>query len=109
MIGGSTTLVKQTMIVPATARVAESAGWGIRLQFMGGKPRASVRQLTLEHCTVAGSGLLQLAGFSPQSPLQVEARRCAVKAERTSRVGKNSPRSFLKPPGAAMERQRKPA
>jgi serine/threonine protein kinase len=81
MIGGSTTLVKQTMIVPATGPVAEFAGWGVRLQFMGGSPRVSARRLILEHCTVAGSGLLQLAGFSPQSPLQVQAKGCAVKTD----------------------------
>ena len=80
-IGGSTTLVKQTMIVPATRRVAESAGWGFKMQFMGGNPRGSARRLILEHCTVAGSGLLQLAGFSPQSPLQVEATGCAVQTD----------------------------
>lgn len=95
-IGGSTTLVKQTMIVPATRRVAdsaarssspapasssESAGWGFKMQFMGGNPRGSARRLILRRCTVAGSGLLQLAGFSPQSPLQVEATGCAVRTD----------------------------
>ncbi len=80
-IGGSTTLVTQTMIVPATRRVAESAGWGFKMQFMGGNSRGSARRLILEHCTVAGSGLLQLAGFSPQSPLQVEATGCAVQTD----------------------------
>ena len=80
-IGGSTTLVKQTMIVPATRRGAESAGWGLKMQFMGGNSRGSARRLILEHCTVAGSCLLQLAGFSPQSPLQVEATGCAVQTD----------------------------
>ncbi len=78
-IGGSTTLVKQTMIVPATRREADpSAGWGLKIQFMGGNSRGSARRLLLRHCTIAGSGLLQLAGFSPQHPLQVEVTGCAV-------------------------------
>ena len=81
-IGGSTTLVKQTMIVPATRRVADpSAGWGLKMQFMGGNSRGSTRRLILRHCTVAGSGLLQLAGFSPQYPLQVEVTGCAVQTD----------------------------
>ncbi len=83
-IGGSTTLVKQTMIVPATRRVkssSESAGWGVRMQLMGGILTGSSRRLILEHCTVAGSGLFQLAGFSPQSPLHVEATGCAVQTD----------------------------
>ncbi|HKM54685.1 MAG TPA: hypothetical protein VJY33_14845, partial [Isosphaeraceae bacterium] len=81
-IGGSTTLVKQTMIVPATRRIADSsAGWGLKMQFMGGNSRGSARRLILRHCTVAGSGLLQLAGFSPQYPVQVEATGCAVQTD----------------------------
>jgi hypothetical protein len=80
-IGGSTTMVKQTIIVPAREPGSELAGWGIRLQFMAGSRKTSTRQLILEHCTVAGSGLLQLAGFSGQSPVQVEATGCAVKAD----------------------------
>src|SRR5271157_381571 len=81
-IGGSTTLVKQTMIVSATRRVADpSAGWGLKMQFMGGNPRGSTRRLILRHCTVASSGLLQLAGFSPQYPLQVEVTGCAVQTD----------------------------
>ena len=80
-IGGSTTLLKQTMIVPATPGVADSAGWGVRMQFMGGTLGGSARRLILEHCTIAGSGLLQIAGFSPQSRLQVEATGCAVQTD----------------------------
>jgi hypothetical protein len=78
-IGGSTMLVKQTIIMPATRRVADpSAGWGLKMQFMSGNSRGSTRRLILRHCTVAGSGLLQLAGFSPQYPLHVEVTGCAV-------------------------------
>ena len=79
LIGGSTTLVRQTMVVPATRAVADSsAGWGFRMQFMGGNLRGSSRRLILEHCTVAGSGLLQLADFPNQYPLQIEVRECAI-------------------------------
>jgi eukaryotic-like serine/threonine-protein kinase len=101
-IGGSTTLVRQTMVVPATRRMAgststsssppsspapasssESTGWGFRMQFLGGGGgrAGSARRLILDHCTVAGTGLLQLAGFSLESPLQVEAKGCAVQTE----------------------------
>ena len=78
-IGGTTALVKQSMIVPSTQQgVDPSAGWALRMQFMGGSSRGSARRLILTHCTVAGSGLLQLVGFSPQYPLQVEVTGCAV-------------------------------
>ncbi len=78
-VGGSTTRVKQTMIVPVNRSLGDSGtAWGIGMQFMGGDLRGSARRLVLDHCTVTGTGLLQLAGFSSQHPLQVEASGCAV-------------------------------
>jgi len=78
-IGGSTTQVTQTMIVPATPRrVDSSSSWGFRMQFMGGNSRGSMRRFLLRHCTVVSSGLLQLADFSPKYALQVEVTGCAV-------------------------------
>jgi len=95
-IGGSTTLVKQTMIVPATRRSADlPTGWGLKMQFMGGNSRGSVRRLILRHCTVAGSGLLQLAGFSPQYPLQVEVTGCAVQTNALVGWETNTPETPL--------------
>ena len=51
------------------------------MEFMSGGPAGSARKLILDHCTFAGSGFLQLAGFSPQYPLRVEPTGCAVQAE----------------------------
>ncbi len=48
---------------------------------MGGGRKGSARRLILDHCTVAGAGLLQLSGFSPQLPLQVEVKGCAVQTQ----------------------------
>ena len=51
------------------------------MESMSGGQASSTRKLILDHCTFAGSGFLQLAGFSPQHPLRVEPRGCAVQAE----------------------------
>ena len=85
-IGGATTTLRQSMIVPAAGRPSPSVppdrpGWGLRMEFMSGGQAGSTRKLILDHCTFAGSGFLQLAGFSPQYPLRVEPRGCAVQAE----------------------------
>ncbi len=81
-VGGSITRVKQTIIVPATRHTPDSsAGWGLRMQFMGGDRNGSERRLVLDHCTITGCGVLHLAGFSPQNPLQVEAIGCAIQTD----------------------------
>ncbi|WP_165221763.1 serine/threonine-protein kinase [Aquisphaera insulae] len=75
-IGGATTRLKQTMIVPA----AGQPGWGISSRFFGGGS-GGPRTLTLDRCTfAAGAGLLRLSGFLPAGPLQVRATDCAVQA-----------------------------
>ena len=76
-IGGKTTTLRQSMIVPVAGRPSPSAppdtpAWGLRMEFMSGGQASSTRRLILDHCTVVGSGFLQLAGFSPQHPLRVE-------------------------------------
>jgi serine/threonine-protein kinase len=89
---GSTTVVRQTMVIPAGSRASTStasssdpastslrAGWGLRLELMGGGRTGAQRRLVLDHCTVMGAGLLQLVGFSATSPLHVEAKGCAVR------------------------------
>jgi serine/threonine-protein kinase len=91
MTGGSATAIRQTMLIPAVAETLTLApsssrptamptesGWGVRVELMGGGRAGAQRRLLLDRCTVAGTGLLELAGFSATSPLQVEAKECAV-------------------------------
>ncbi len=93
-IGGATTVIRQTMIVPGAAGRGQdwlpaaplpdglspaTADWALRLQYMSGRSSGLLRKLVLDHCTIAGSGLIQLAGFTPQTPLQIEATGCAVR------------------------------
>ena len=85
-IGGKTTTLRQSMIVPAAGRPSapvspDTPAWGLRMEFMSGGPAGSARKLILEQCTFAGSGFLQLAGFSSEYPLRVEPTGCAVQAE----------------------------
>jgi hypothetical protein len=94
-IGGSAPTVRQTMMIskqmnPVSSSsvpsesipfASESSGWGLRVKFLGGGPAGSARRLILDHCTVTGAGVLQLAGFSQGFPLQVETRNCAVQTE----------------------------
>ena len=102
--------VKQTMIVPATRHLGDSwAAWGIKMQFMGGDHRGSARRLVLDHCTVTGSGLLQLASFSAQHPLQVEATGCAVQTSGADRLGNKHGRMAPQFATLAMEGEGKPA
>ncbi|APW64162.1 serine/threonine-protein kinase [Paludisphaera borealis] len=84
-MAGSKNTVRQTMIVPGRppAEAAQSgrAGWGVRVQFLGGGAAKAKRELGLEHCTFAGEGFLGLAGFSAQSPLSLVVNDCAVQAD----------------------------
>lgn len=85
--GGSLTELRNTMIISpgnrtsATRESGESrpCGWGIKMvRYAGG--HASDRRLVLDHCTVAGEGLLQVDGFSPGYPLQVDISDCALQS-----------------------------
>jgi hypothetical protein len=85
-LGGTVARIQQTMIVPAAglapslAQSPEMHGWGVKVQLApGGGPQ---RHLILEHCTVEGAGLLDLASSSPAlTPLRVEVQHCALRAE----------------------------
>ena len=91
-IGNSTTTLRQTMTIGGALRSAAPApassgpdqaaarGWGIRMQFHGGRRAGIARKLLLDHCTATGAGLLQISGFTPEFPLQVQAQGCAVQA-----------------------------
>jgi hypothetical protein len=86
-VGGSTTSLSQTMIVPAALQAPvrvpppDGPAWGLKMVSMSGGAAGATRKLILDHCTVVGSGFLRLAGFGPQSRLSVESRGCAVRAE----------------------------
>ena len=89
-VGGIPARIQQTMIVPAPglarsqAQPPELYGWGVKVQLVSGggaQTKNLPPHLILEHCTVEGAGLLDLA-FSPVSvPFRVEVNHCAVQAE----------------------------
>jgi hypothetical protein len=75
---GSTTTVKQSMLIRAKGK-EPSLGWGLRLEKIDGVGSNNKdRRLILDHCTANGKGLLDLIEFSSQSPLKVEIHDCAV-------------------------------
>jgi serine/threonine-protein kinase len=82
----SSARIQQTMIVPAplpTASGAQSSewhGWGLKVR-KSSQTKTARPQLIIERCTVEGAGLLDLAGSSPETSLQVEVKHCAIKAE----------------------------
>lgn len=86
---GTSATLRQTMVVPSaapgtappTSASADRHGWGLEVRFAPGGQSAQTRKVVLDHCTFSGAGLLDLAGFSPKAPLQVEARGCAVQTE----------------------------
>jgi hypothetical protein len=77
--------IRQTMIVPdPESELSRSSfaerGWGVAVHLApGGK--GSEAKLILEHCTIEGTGLLDLVSASVQSPLHVEVKRCAARTD----------------------------
>jgi hypothetical protein len=93
-IAGRPNTVRQTMIVPgrpaadgagAPAGGAPAAavrtGRGVRVEFLAGAAKNAGREVKVEHCTFAGAGFLDLAGFSEASPITLVVNDCAVKAD----------------------------
>ncbi len=87
--GDTTARVEQTMIVPgpgtqpAPSPMPELRGWALGIQLMPGAatPEHAKRRLTLDHCTIEGTGFLDIAGDAGRCPLPVEVMHCAVRAE----------------------------
>lgn len=79
------TQISQTMIVPGlgtstvTGPTRELRGWPIGLELLPGAKRA--RRLKLDHCTFEGTGLLSVTGNAGATPLLVEVKQCAVRAD----------------------------
>lgn len=97
---GSVTTIRQSMLLHAQAEgeTKTEAGaekpkngdsskaparprWGLRVLHSPGGFARSGRRLILDHCTYQGSTFLDFIGFSPESPLAVEASGCAVLAD----------------------------
>jgi hypothetical protein len=82
---GTVVVIRQTMIVPDPERELSrlpigSRGWGVAVHLApGGK--GSEARLMLEHCTIEGTGLLDLVSASVRSSLQVEVKRCAARTD----------------------------
>ena len=75
---GSSTTVRQSMMVQARG---EPAGWAVSIRRTPGGSAKVPRRLVMEHCTARGKGLLHLAEFSSESPLQVDIQECAAMTE----------------------------
>jgi serine/threonine-protein kinase len=81
---GSSTRIRQSMMVRTgigTETDARPIGWAVRIRKTAGGPSQVTRQLHMEHCTVKGKGLLHLVDFSPEAPLRVDIKECAVLAD----------------------------
>jgi hypothetical protein len=83
---GATARIRQSMMVPATApppdaRPGELLGWGVKVKSIGdqGAGTRTPQRLILDHCTVEGAGLLDLAGGPSPPALEVEIKHCAVR------------------------------
>ena len=70
---------------------AEPIGWAVVVQRMPGRSARIGRRLSMEHCTVQGKGLLDLRGFSPESPCKVEIKGSAALAEALLALETSSP------------------
>jgi hypothetical protein len=90
-VAGRTNFVRQSMIVPGrsaapapgagAATESARAGRGVRVQFLAGGAANAGRELKVEHCTFAGAGFLDLAGFSAATPITLVVNECAVKSD----------------------------
>jgi hypothetical protein len=90
LISKSAARIRQTMIVPspvparAQAESSEWHGWGVKTGPGWGnssQPRTTQPQLTLDHCTVEGAGMLDMSNMLSSAVLQVEVKHCAIRAE----------------------------
>lgn len=94
--GGMTSTLRECMIVrtakdaakpaeagaaPAPTPAPASSGWAVRLRSMPGGFAKTGRRLVMEHCTSSNPGFLDLAGFSPEAPINIQATSCAVVAD----------------------------
>jgi serine/threonine-protein kinase len=82
---GTAARVSQTMIVPASGRAPkepqgpEFYGWGVKLEPISQASSRARSQLSLEHCTLEGAGLLELVEGPAAASFFVEVRHCAVR------------------------------
>jgi len=88
-LAGSSHALRRSMFVPGgtpSDAVKEGrpvrSGWAARVIFQGGGVRGRGRSIHLDHCTVAGEGLLKVSGFGDPSVLTAEVESCVVRGER---------------------------
>ncbi|WP_165070981.1 serine/threonine-protein kinase [Paludisphaera rhizosphaerae] len=81
--------IRQSMFVPGgtpteavQAEKSVRRGWAAKIAFGGGGVRDAGRSIRMEHCTVAGEGIFQIAGFSENAPLLLDVVSCAAKVDR---------------------------
>jgi hypothetical protein len=81
--------ISQTIIVPTQGhgpiqdQPGEWYGWGVKVNFNADirPPAAQAKpNLTLDHCTVEGAGLLDLTGSPGPAPIRLQVNQCVFRA-----------------------------
>ena len=90
--------ISQTMIVPASGRdlahaqVGEWYGWGVKIKFAGAlRPQSAQPNILLDHCTVEGAGLFDLAASEGPARLQVEMKKSVLRGNALLALNRNRP------------------
>ncbi|MFO0954578.1 MAG: serine/threonine-protein kinase [Isosphaeraceae bacterium] len=78
---GSSAALSHCVFIQNGAPGAPAGGWAVRLRAMPGGAVRSGRKLVMTRCTARGQGLIDLSGFSNQTPARVDLRGCAVLAD----------------------------
>ncbi len=82
--------IQQTMIVPSPprtpfdAQTSEWHGWGLLVRLISeqqAKTKTASAQLVLDHCTIEGSGMVDLTNSPSSASLEIAVRHCAIKVE----------------------------
>jgi hypothetical protein len=82
--------IRETMIVPSPPTTAADSqslgwhGWGVQARLLSerrSRTKPASPDLILDHCTIEGAGMLDLASSTSPAFLQVDVKHCAVKAE----------------------------
>jgi serine/threonine-protein kinase len=80
--GTNATLTHCLMVMTAPGpQEALGGGWALRLRSMPGVFDKASRKVVLDHCTIKGQGVVAFEGFSPASPMKINASACAVVAD----------------------------
>jgi len=100
LVSKSVVRIQQTMVVPSAApasfqpQLPDWYGWAVKVGLSAGmssQTKSSQPHLTLDHCTLEGAGMLDLASKLSSAVLQVEVKHCAVRTEALLACGPGKP------------------